>query len=204
MGRVEVRPAEFTLVRYDAGVIAGITEELAAKVGVPDDLAIVIDVDEELPSPLTGSAVSVADGTAVLWFSGGNFESGRRRMEFDEAMARNELALSLFRTRDRLQPSFADALPDEELSEAQRGVWDAWADGRAARLGETARRVRRQYIFRLYNGFTDVADEAFDRLWSGDEFTWAELEAIGAECAAADPRPAAKRNSFLRKESLRQ
>jgi hypothetical protein len=203
MGRVEVRPAEFTLVRYDAGLIAGITEELAAKVGVPDDLAIVIDVDEELPSPLTGSAVGIVDGTAVLWFSGGNFEDGRRRMEFDEAMARNELALSLFRARDRLQPGFADALPDDELSEAQRGVWDAWADGRAARIGEEVRPVRRQYIFRLYNGFTDVADAAYERLWSADELTWADLEAIGAECAEADPRPQAKRKGF-RQESFRR
>jgi hypothetical protein len=204
MGRVEVKPAEFTLVKYDAGLIAGITEELAAKVGVPDDVPIVVDVDEELPSPLTGSAVLIVDGTAVLWFSGGNFESGQRRMEFDEAMARNELALSLFRARDRLQPGFADAPSDEELSDAQRGVWDTWADGRAARLGEETRPVRRRYVFRLYNGFTDVADAAFERLWAADDLTWADLDAIGAECAAADPRPEAKKRAVPGKESLRR
>jgi hypothetical protein len=204
MGRVEVSPTEFTYVKYDAGVIAGLTEELAAKVGLPDDVVIAVDVDEELPLPLTGSAVNIVDGKAVLWFSGANFENGRHRMTFDEAVARNELAVGLFRARDRLLPSFADAPPDEELNDAQRGVWDAWADGRAERLGEAVRRVRRQYVFRLYNGFTDVADDAFDRLWAGDEFSWAELEAIGAECAAADPRPDAKRKSFLRKETLKQ
>ncbi len=203
MGRVEVKPAEFTLVKYDAGLIAGITEELAAKVGVPDDVPIVVDVDEELPSPLTGSAVAIVDGTAVLWFSGGNFENGRRRMEFDEPMARNELALSLFRARDRLQPSFADAPADEELSDAQRGVWDTWADGRAQRLGEETRPVRRRYVFRLYNGFTDVADAAFERLWSAEELTWADLDAIGNECAEADPRPEAKKR-VPGKESLRR
>jgi hypothetical protein len=204
MGRVEVNPAEFTYVKYEAGVIAGLTEELAAKAGVADDLAVVVEVDEELPLPLTGSAVNIVDGRAVLWFSGANFESGRHRMTFDEPTARCELAMSLFRARDRLQPAFAAAPPDEELSDAQRGVWEAWAEGRAERLGESVRRVRRQYQFRLYNGFTDVADAAFDRLWSGDDFSWSDLEAIREECAAADPRPAPKRKSAIRKESLRQ
>jgi hypothetical protein len=203
MGRVEITPQEFTYVKYDAGTIASLTEELAAKVGVPDDVAIVVEVDEELPLPLTGSAVNIDGGKVVLWFSGANLEDGKHRMSFNEPVARNELAVSLFRARDRLLPSFADAPPDEELSDAQRGVWETWADGRAARLGEVVRRVRRQYVFRLYNGFTDVADDAFERLWAGEEFTWAELEAIHVECAAADPRPEAKRKSFLRKESLR-
>ena len=204
MGRVEVIPQEFTYVKFDAGTIAGLTEELAARVGLPDDVPIVVEVDEELPSPLTGSAVNIVDGKAMLWFSGGNFEDGRHRMAFHEAMARDELAVSLFRARDRLQPGFAGAPPDEELSDAQRGLWDTWADGRAERIGEAVRRVRRQYVFRLYNGFTDVADAAFDRLWSAGELSWADLEAVGAECAAADPRPQAKRRAVGRKETLRR
>jgi hypothetical protein len=204
MGRVEVIPQEFTYVNYDAATIASLTEELAARVGLPDDVAILVEVDEELPLPLTGSAVNIVDGKVVLWFSGANFEDGKHRMSFDEPAARNELAVSLFRARDRLLPAFADAPPDEDLSDAQRGLWEAWADGRAERLGEAVRPVRRQYVLRLYNGFTDVADDAFERLWAGEEFTWAELEAIHEECAAADPRPEAKRKSFLRKESLRQ
>ncbi|MCI0636419.1 MAG: hypothetical protein L0206_21255, partial [Actinobacteria bacterium] len=188
----------------EAGIIAGIAEELAARTGLPDDVAVAIEVDEELPLPLTGSAVAVDDSGVQLWFSGANFENGKHRGSFDEPTARSDLANNLFRARDRLQSGFAGAPPDEELSDAQRGVWDAWAEGRTARLGEFVRRVRRQYQFRLYNGFTDVADAAFDRLWSGDDFSWDELEAIRQECAAADPRPAPKRKSAIRKESLRQ
>ena len=48
MARVEITPEQFTLVQYDAGVIAGLAEELATKVGLPDDVPIHIEIDEEL------------------------------------------------------------------------------------------------------------------------------------------------------------
>ncbi|HUF83009.1 MAG TPA: hypothetical protein VMQ81_00290 [Acidimicrobiia bacterium] len=203
MARVQVTPDTFTLVDYDAGVIAGLTEELAAKTGFPDDVDITVEIDEELPLPLTGATADIVDSRAALWFSGANFEDGRHRKSFDEAIARTELAVGLLRAGDRLSPGFADAVPDEELGDAHRHAWEVWAEGRAARLGEHTRRVRRQYHFRLYNGFTDVADAAFDRLWSADALTWSDLEAICAECAAADPRPAPKKKASIRRETLK-
>lgn len=202
MARVEVTPEQFTLVQYDAGVIAGIAEELASSVGLPDDVPVRIEIDEELPLPLTGSTADIVDGRARLWFSGANFEDGRHRALFNIELARTELALALFRAGDRLQ-GFADAPADEELSDAQRAAWEALAEGRVARLGEFTRKVRRQYVFRLYNGFTDVADDAFERLWTADRFTWSELDALCAECKAADPRPEPKQKSAIRKETLR-
>jgi hypothetical protein len=202
VARVEVTPEQFTLVQYDAGVIAGIAEELASKVGLPDDVPVHIEIDEELPLPLTGSTADLVDGRARLWFSGANFEDGRHRAVFNEQFARADLAMALFRAGDRLK-GFVDAPADEDLSDGQRAAWEAFAEGRAARLGEFARRVRRQYVFRLYNGFTDVADDAFERLWTADGFTWSELDALCAECKAADPRPEPKQRSAIRKESLR-
>lgn len=202
MARVEVTPEQFTLVEYDAGVIAGIAEELAAKVGLPDDLPVRIEIDEELPLPLTGSTADLVDGRAQLWFSGANFEDGRHRAVFNDQLARTDLAMALSRANDRLQ-GFADAPADEELSDAQRVAWEAFAEGRVSRLGEFTRKVRRQYVFRLYNGFTDVADDAFERLWATDRFTWSELDALCAECKAADPRPEPKQKSAVRKETLR-
>jgi hypothetical protein len=202
VARVEVTPEQFTYVKYDAGVIAGIAEELATKAGLPDDVTVRIEIDEELPLPLTGSTADVVDGRAELWFSGANFEDGRHRTTFNERLARTELATELFRARDRLE-GFDDAPADEDLTDGQRAAWEARAEGRAARLGELTRKVRRQYVFRLYNGFTDLADQAFERLWSTDRFTWAELEALCAECKAADPRPEPKQKSAIRKESLR-
>jgi hypothetical protein len=203
VARVQVTPETFTLVDYDAGVIAELTEELAAKTGFPDDIDITVDIDEELPLPLTGATADIGDGRAALWFSGANFEDGRHRKHFDEPVARTELTVALLRAADRLGPGFADAVADEELSDAHRHAWEVWAEGRAARLGERTRRVRRLYHFRLYNGFTDVADAAFDRLWSADALTWSGLEAICAECAAADPRPAPKKKASIRRGTLK-
>jgi hypothetical protein len=203
VARVEVTPEQFTLVEYDAGVIAGLAEEIATTVGIPDDVPIHIDIDEELPLPLTGSTADVVDGHAELWFSGASFEDGRNRATFNEQLARTELAMELFRVGDRLQPRFADAPVDEDLSDGQRAAWQASAEGRAARLGETTRKVRRQYVFRLYNGFTDFADEAFERLWSGDTLTWADLESVCAQCKTVDPRPEPKQKSAIRRDTLK-
>jgi len=203
MARVQVTPETFTLVDFDGGVIAGLTEELAAKAGVPDDVDVRIEIDEELPLPLTGSTSDVVDGSATLWFAGANFEDGRHRTKFDQPVARTELAISLLRAADRLRGGFTDAPTDENLADGQRHAWETWAEGRAGRLGEATRRVRRQYHFRLYNGFTDVADAAFDRLWSADSFTWPELEELCAQCAAADPRPKPKARTPVRRETLK-
>jgi hypothetical protein len=203
MARVQVVPETFELVDFDAGVIAGIAEEFAAKAGVPDEVDVRIELDEELPLPLTGSTSDVVDGAVKLWYSGANFEDGRHRTHFDEAVARTELAMGLYRAADRLT-GFADAPADEDLSDAHRHAWEVFAEGRAGRLGEATRRVRRQYHFRLYNGFTDVGDNAFDRLWSADTLTWAELQELCAECAAADTRPKAKGRASIRKESFKR
>ena len=205
MARVRVSPENFELVDYDASVIAGVAEELAARVGIPDDAPIEIEVDEELPLPLTGSTADAQDGKVVLWFSGADFEDPHNRGQFDEKLARSEIALALFRGADRLGAGFANALPDDELTDAQRQVWESWAEGRVAQLGEFTRKVRRQYHFRLYNGFTDLADSEFETLWSSPSggFTWADLEHKRSECAAVDPRPAPKKKAAIRKETLK-
>ena len=67
--------------------------------------------------------------------------------------------------------------------------------GRVERAGYFAHPDRRRYQFRLRHGFTDVADQAFDRLWAADALTWADIEAVCAETAAAKPvreKPAPK------------
>jgi hypothetical protein len=203
VARVQITPESFELVQYDSGRIAQLSEELASVIGFPAEVPIEIDIDEELPLPLTGSSVDIVDGRAVLWFSGANFEDGKWRTQFDESVARSELAISLLRAADRLGPGFQGAPDDDELSDAARHAWDVWAEGRASRHGQPARQVRRHYHFRLYNGFTDVADTAFDRLWNAGELTWRDLETIVAECAAADPRPKPKQRLSRRKETLK-
>jgi hypothetical protein len=58
-------------------------------------------------------------------------------------------------------------------------------------------------VFRLYNGFTDFADDEFERLWTADRFTWEELDTLCAECKAVDPRPEPKAKSAIRRDSLK-
>jgi hypothetical protein len=70
---------------------------------------------------------------------------------------------------------------------AHRVAWDVYAVGRLDRLGHRSQRQRRLYHFRNRHGFTDEADAAFERLWTADGLTWAQITALsdGALAAAA-------------------
>jgi hypothetical protein len=191
MGRVHISPDAFTVVPYEVPVIAALVEEAAALVGFPADVEIDLEVDEDLPHPLVGTASDIADGRARLWMSGGNLESTHRNREFNEPAARFDLTLMLLRANDRLAEGFASAPPDIELSLAERIAWDVWTHARAGRLGLPTRTDRMRYDFRLQHGFTDAADAAFDRLWKAPTLTWDGLREICKETGAAD-RPVSK------------
>jgi len=188
-GRVTVTPNPFTLIDYDAATIAAVVEDAAALAELSPAVEISLEVDEELFSPLTGHMTDVADGRVVLWISGANFEDTRRPRHFEPTQARTDLVVMLLRAKDRLSDDFADAPPDRQLSRGERVAWDAYAIGRAERLGMPVRRTRELYDFRLQHGFTDVADAAFDRCWAADRMTWAGIREICKETGAADRGP---------------
>jgi hypothetical protein len=192
--QVDVRPERLTLVSYAAADVAELVAEEAERVGLPESVAVHVEIDEVLPAPLTGNTADLVDGAARLWISGGELEDPRFRLELAEAQTRQVAAAGLLRVVDRLGPC-ADAPPDLELDDRQRAAWDVWAEGRTARLGVPGHPTRRRYHYRLAHGFNDVADAVFERLWSADELTWAGLEAACAETAAVDdrlpPKPAA-------------
>jgi len=196
MGRVHVTPDPFTLVAYEVPVIAGLVEEAAALVGFPPAVEIDLEVDEDLPHPLVGTASDVTDGRALLWISGGNLEDTHRNRQFSEPNARLEFAQMLLRANDRLSEGFASAPPDIDLTYAQRIAWDAYAYARAGRLGLPTRIDRMRYDFRLQHGFSDAADAAFDRLWGAPTLTWDGLLEVCKETGAAD-RPLSKVPSDL-------
>lgn len=202
MSEVTLVPAEFTLVKFDADQVRGYIAEMIAAVKLPSEVSVTVEVDEVLPHPLTASSVEIVDGAVLLWFTGGCFESPQRQTGLSPENTRVELGTALFRALDRLSDGFADAPNDDHLDERQRTIWDTYAEGRVARLGVPVRVPRRRYIFRLNGGFNDVADAAFDRLWSSDGLTWADLAAMAEQLAAADTRP--KRRKSLRSESLRR
>ena len=108
----------------------------------------------------------------------------------------------MLRAKDRLVGGFENAPTDEQLDDRQRTLWDTYAEGRLLQLGFPVRIPRRRYTFRLYGGFNDVADAAFEQLWTGVAITWDDLSAMAESLAAADTRP--ERKKSLRKETLRQ
>jgi hypothetical protein len=183
---ISVTPDPFTLIEYDAATIAAIIEDTAALVGIPSNVDIALEVDEELFAPLVGHLSDVVDGKIVMWISGGNLEDNRLPRHFSEPQARRDLTLALLRAKDRLSDDFASAPSDKELKRAERAAWDTYANGRAARLGVNVRHQASLYEFRLQHGFTDVADAAFQRLWETDHITWDGLREICKETGAVD------------------
>jgi len=196
--RIEVRPEKLTLVSYTVDDVAAVVAEEAARVGLPESVTVQVEVDEVLPSPLTGSTSDLMEGRARLWLSGGELEDPRYRLQLADRQARQVVAIGLLRVADRLGPC-ADAPPDLQLDDRQRSAWDSWAEGRAGRLGVPAHPTRRRYHFRLAHGFNDVADAVFERLWAADALTWADLEAACDETAAVDTREPPKPRTALQR-----
>jgi hypothetical protein len=187
---VTVSPNPFTLIAYDAGEIAKIVEDVAAQVDFPRDVDIALEVDEELFAPLTGHMSDVIDGRAQLWISGGNLEDNRRPRTFSAEQARTDFVVMLLRAKDRLPGGgFEDAPLDKDLSRGERAAWDAYAVGRAERLGLPMRRQRQLYDFRLQHGFTDVGDAAFERCWTAPTMTWDGIREICKETGSYDRDP---------------
>jgi hypothetical protein len=187
--RVRVTPDPFTLIAYDAAEIAALIEDAAAVVGLPADVDIHLDVDEELFAPLVGHLSDVVDGRIEMWISGGNLEDNRRPRTFSAGQAHRDFVVMLLRAKDRLSEDFRDAPPDAALTRAERSAWDVYAVGRAYRLGAPVRRQAQLYEFRLQHGFTDVSDAAFMRLWDSPSMTFAGVQEICAETGAVERGP---------------
>jgi hypothetical protein len=147
---------------------------VATLAGLPDDTSIELIVDEGNPFGKTDTAV---EGRCVrLVVEGGAFEDPQQLRQFSEPNCRLVLGRLLFRAADRLNPSFGSPPADPDLTPSEHAAWDAYAVGRYARKAAVdGGRDRRRYAFRIRHGFTDSADRAFDRLWTGSDLTWADL-----------------------------
>ena len=174
---VTVAPAAFSLVDFDAGRIAALAAAVATLVGVPDDVAVEVEVDERSPFGKTSAVVS---GRSVrLLMEGGALEDPQRLRQFSEPGARLALGRLLYRVADRFDPAFGDPPPDADLTMAEHAAWDAYCLGRyARRAGVDGGHGRRRYAFRIRHGFTDAADQAFDQLWNGLNLTWSDLRRV--------------------------
>ncbi len=179
MASVTVTPDEWKFVFFDGATITAITEKLVGEVGLDRD--VLIEVDET--TPLGRASVTSID-PIVLSVESGAFEDAKRPRHLSEQAVADVVGKWLFRVRDRLDPGFAGAPSDDDLSLAQSTAWDTYSVGRMARLGYPVQRQRRLYHFRNRHGFSDTADVVFERLWDADGLTWADIEAA---CAETEP-----------------
>lgn len=178
-----VTPSTFTMVEYDADVIARLVDELATKIGL-EGVDIEIEVDETVP--LGRSRLESIDPVHI-WVESGALEDAKKFRHFSEANATDTLGRHLQRAKDRLSDTFGDPADDGDLPQEHRTAWNIYTVGRLVRLGYGANRQRWIYDFRNRHGFTDVTDRVFDELWNGTDLTWAEITALSDEAAAANP-----------------
>lgn len=179
MTEVTVSPETYNLIEFEADRIRSVASTLVEQIGVP--VPVRIEVDETTP---LGRAWTSSLEPLVLSVESGAFEDPKKPRHLSERSVADVLGRLLFRVRDRLDPSFGDVPADDDLSLPESTAWDAYAVGRLARLGYPAQRQRRLYHFRNRHGFSDVADAAFERLWTSDGLTWADIQAACAETAA--------------------
>lgn len=182
MSRVTLDPPTFSLVDFDPAELTAIVEGLLDDIGI--EAPVTLQVDQTTPLGL--ASVTSVD-PIVLFAESGALEDPCKLRALSPAGARNVLGRLLFRVRDRLDPSFGDPPADADLTLQQSAAWDVYCVGRLVRLGHTHfdERQRRLYQFRTRHGFTDAADAAFEQLWDGDGLTWADIERLSAEAAAA-------------------
>jgi hypothetical protein len=176
---VTVTPETYHLTEFDGDQIRAVASKLMDQIGIP--IALHIEVDETTP---LGRAWMSSLEPLVLSVESGAFEDAKRPRHLSERSVADVLGRLLFRVKDRLDPSFGEVPADDDLSLPESTAWDAYAVGRFARLGYPAQRQRRLYHFRNRHGFSDTADAAFERLWTGDGLTWSDIQAVCEETAA--------------------
>src|SRR5205823_6269662 len=135
-------------------------------------------------SPL-GRTKLVSLEPITVTVEGGAFEDAKRPRQLSDKSVIDVVGRMLFRAKDRLDPAFADAPADADLTLQQHTAWDTYAVGRCERAGWAPQRQRWIYHFRNRHDFTDVADGVFDRLWKADGLSWADIAAACAETEAA-------------------
>jgi len=179
---VTVTPETFSLVLFEPAEISALVEQLVAEIGLDPSLEIRVEIDETTP---LGNARVAALEPVTLTLESGALEDAKAPRKLDPVGSADVLGRLLFEVRDRLDPSFGEPPPADALTLSQTSAWQAYCVGRVGRLGHKVQRQRRLYHFRNRHGFTDVADAAFDKLWTSDGLTWADIDAASESALAA-------------------
>lgn len=184
MANVVLRPDRWAMVDYDPDRLRAIAADMADAAGLPADGEVVVELDDT--SPLGRYSLDAMDPILVSMESGA-FEDPKHPRQLSESFAAGVLGRLFFRAADRLTDGFADAPEDAALTPTAGIAWEVYAAGRLARTGQQAQRQRWIYHFRNRHGFSDEADAVFDRLWSADDLTWTDIQALSAAALEATP-----------------
>jgi hypothetical protein len=177
---VTVTPESFTFVSFESDDIRRIAESLVAALGLTDhDVEVVVDET----TPLARTSLEMGD-TITIRAESGAFEDTRKPRQLSETATATSVGRMLLRARDRLSGGFGEAPADADLSLAQVAAWETYCVGRLERIGIPVNQQRWRYNFRNRHGFHDGSDGAFERLWTSDGLTWAELDEISRAGAA--------------------
>jgi hypothetical protein len=177
---VTVTPETFTLVKFEAPAIQAVVEQLLERLSLPD-IDVVVEVNEE--SPLGATAVAALDPITIQADSGA-LEDPKKPRELSEGGTADALGRLLIEAGDRLDPGFGAPALDEDLALPVLVAWQVHCVGRLCALGYRDQRPRRLYHFRNRHGFTDVADRAFERLWSPEPLTFAQIQQLSDDALA--------------------
>jgi len=172
---VTVEPEEFRFVAFDSALIRKIGESYVASLGI--DRPVRIRVDET--TPLGRIRAEIGD-TIEVTVESGAFENAKQPRQQSEVATNINLGRILLRVSDRLHGGFAETPLDDDMSLPQMAAWETYCAGRLTRMGLRINKQRWLYNFRNRHGFTDVADAAFETLWSADNLTWSELDTISS------------------------
>ena len=173
--KVTVTPAEFHFVKFESQEIVDVVTELAELLGVANPIQVIIDETTPLSNLASGVDGVSSDSTLTLRAESGALEDTKRFTHFSADAARDSLGRTLLRAKDRLRSDYADTPDDAELSLAENAAWDTYCAGRLERMGVELNKKRWLYNYRNRFGFSDDCDAAFERIWSSDDLSWAEL-----------------------------
>jgi len=170
---ITVTPSSFTKVEFAVEQIVDVgTRVMAAIEGVPGDLDVELVIDEDQPT--ARMAIRSLD-PVVFALDSGALENTRRPREFGEELASVSLASLWIEYLDRTNDAFGAPPLGEPTDLADKIAWSAYTHGRVQRLGFRVHKPKHLYNFRNRHGFSDVADQAFEALWSARDLTYADI-----------------------------
>ncbi len=173
LGNVTVEPTQFDKVEYDAGTIAALFREVAAKIdGIAPGTDIHLEIDQEEPTP----RVSIRSLDPVVFhIESGALEETKQPRSFGPTQASLTFARLLIELVDRTTPAFGSPELGQPADLAPKAAWEVSCIGRATRLGFRAHKPRFLYNFRNRFGFSDAADAELERIWSLESPTWSDI-----------------------------